>query len=154
MKIQSRRAMTITALAAATGAATLGSMALAQSSQEGQSGRLQEIKVEARKPKLILVKFHADWCPICRALEPAWEDANERMAADDILFVRLDRTDKRTSRQSAFHMATLGIPEAWRTYSRQNGLMVLFDTETGEKLEVFSGRTAGESVAEKIREYL
>lgn len=151
MKIHPRRAMTFAALAAMTGAATLGSMALAQSGQDVQA---QEIKVEIRKPKLILVKFHADWCPICRALEPAWEDANERMAADDILFVRLDRTDKRTSRQSAFHMAALGMPQAWEKYSRQNGQMVLFDTETGKELAVFSGRTAGESVAEGIREHL
>lgn len=149
-----RRAITIAALVAVAGAATLGSMAMAQSSHEAQSAEKQEIKVEARKPKVILVKFHADWCPICRALEPAWEDANEAIVADDILFVRLDRTNKKTSRQSAFHMATLGIPDAWEKYSKQNGLMVLFDTETGKELEVFSGRTAGESVAEKIREHL
>ncbi len=151
MPIRRRFAVTTAALVAIAGAATVGSMALAQSNQTGQS---QEIMVEARKPKLMLVKFHADWCPKCKALETPWAAATQDMVADDILFVRLDRTDKKTSRQSAFHMAALGMPEAWAKYSRQNGLMVLFDTETGEELHVFSGASADKSVTEAIRKHL
>ncbi|MEO1009198.1 MAG: thioredoxin domain-containing protein [Planctomycetota bacterium] len=142
-------------IAAAAGLAALAAVltpaALAQMSTQDQA---QEVKVELRKPKVTLIKMHADWCPFCRALEGPWEAAQRDLVGEDILFVRLDRTDKATSRQSAFHLAALDLESIWTEYGNKTGTMVLVDTESGKVLKAFNGRTAGSSVTADIREHL
>lgn len=150
MPIRHRLAVTATAIAA-LGAATVGSLAIAQSNQMGQT---QELKVEARKPKLTLVKVHADWCPACKAAETPWAAAQKELVADDILFVRVNRTDNATSRQAAFHLATLDLANVWREFGNKTGQVVLVETATGKVLETFNGRTAGSSFTDAIRKHL
>jgi len=147
----------IRTLATAASLLALASAALvtpAAIGQVGVSGQTKQVTVEAREPKLILVKLHADWCPYCKALEKPWAAAKEELVADDILFVRLNRSDKAQSRQAAFHLAALGLEDAWKEYGNKTGLMVLFDTATGQAVEVFNGRSAGDSVTEAIRDHL
>lgn len=96
--------------------------------------------VAAPKAELILVKYHADWCPNCNAMLPVWEQAKFQHAKEDsrVLFVKLDKTDKDDARQAELLSTELGLTEAWKSYGKRTGVMVLFNAQTHEVVREFT----------------
>ncbi|MEM7755511.1 MAG: thioredoxin domain-containing protein [Planctomycetota bacterium] len=136
----SRRAVGVSLVCAlaglGVGVATSGASATSQPSAS---------EAGARAPELVLVKFHADWCPRCRALDPVFDQVEVDQATSKVLFVRLDKTNKATALQAEYLSTELGLGQHWPEYGRKTGLMVLFDAKTGKVVREFSaGANSGE----------
>ena len=104
----------------------------------------------ARAPKLVLAKFHADWCPHCRVLNPVFDHVQKEQAEGSVLFVRIDRTNKANARQAEFLTAELGLGQHWKKFGKRTGLVVLFDAETGRVVEEFGHSATATDINEAI----
>lgn len=139
--------------AALAGAAVVATAMAATAAVSADRGTAVAALEDGPKAEYMLVKFHADWCPKCRALQPAWDSARSQLADSDanVLFVQLDRTDEARSRQSALLATELDLTEAWNKYRRVNGSMVLFNAKTGEAVKEFSRGTTASDIQNAIR---
>ncbi len=78
-------------------------------------------------PKLLAVRFHADWCAKCSQLAPNYS----KLVADSrdvpVLFVTLDMTDEVTRRQSQYLAGMLGIGQLSKEQGNRVGVIMLVD---------------------------
>jgi thiol-disulfide isomerase/thioredoxin len=90
---------------------------------------------EIEAPKLMVVKFHADWCRICRAMGPVFEDLQNKMDGQNILFVKLDFTNNQTKHQANMLGAALGIAPVLKANYRRTGFILIIDPKTKKVLQ-------------------
>jgi len=90
---------------------------------------------EIEAPKLMVVKFHADWCRICRAMGPVFEDLKNKMDGQNILFVKLDFTNNQTKHQANMLGAALGIAPILKKNYRRTGFILIIDPKTKKVLQ-------------------
>ncbi len=108
---------------------------------------------EVASPKLVVVKFHADWCGKCRAMEGPMTKARLALTEEPVLFVRFDFTDESTARQSEYLASLTGYDSVWETHMRKTGFSILVDADTGNMVAEL--RTPDEAAIESaIREHL
>ena len=81
----------------------------------------------ADAPKLLAVRFHADWCGKCSQLAPNYA----KLVADSrdvpVLFVTLDMTNEVTRRQSHYLAGMLGIGQLSKEQGNRVGVIKLVD---------------------------
>lgn len=101
----------------------------------------------ARSAKVIAIKLHADWCPLCQGMGTLFEDLGKKFDADPVLFVRMDLTDQRGRVQGEYLAAAIGVGGLWKELGegKKTGEVVL--VEVGSKKIV--GRIAGDAGWEK-----
>lgn len=80
----------------------------------------------APAPKLIAVKYHADWCGSCKKMGPVFEDLRDKYDGEPVLFVTLDRTNRTTRSQADFLAASLGIGDSAARHAG-TGFVVVYD---------------------------
>ncbi len=86
--------------------------------------------------RLYVVKIHADWCPRCRHMG----DVLERVAREygnDIRFVVLDVTDRKSTAQAQKTAEALGISDWFREYKTVTSMVALIvppDNRKGPKV--------------------
>lgn len=128
MKVRSR-----TAVAAVLAAATLavGGIAMTSASAAPFSAYAA---APAEAPKIMIVAFHADWCPGCKVLGPKLVDeVLPAVGEKPYLVVKLDQTDK-NSRQAEYMLAALGLGDLWSEHAGKTGFALVVDTETKKVL--------------------
>ncbi|MEO1584679.1 MAG: thioredoxin family protein [Planctomycetota bacterium] len=91
-----------------------------------------ELRAAAAMPKLVVAKFHADWCGKCRAMAEPLDAARRALIEEPVLFVTYDFTDESTSRQAEYLASVLGQSDVWDEYGRRTGFALLINPETGE----------------------
>jgi thiol-disulfide isomerase/thioredoxin len=130
----------------------LAGLGVGLSASDAGATQAQPASVErgAESPQLVLVKFHADWCPHCRVLNPVFDDVQASIADQPVLFVRVDKTDKAKARQAEYLTAELGLGQHWPSYGRRTGLVVLFDADTGKVVEEFNSSSTATEIRESI----
>lgn len=98
---------------------------------------------ELPKPKVIAVFFSAEWCPACKQLAPALEAARKEggFNTKDILFVKLDLTDKASVHQSILLSSALGIVPFVQKQGGSTGYVALLGEDKTTELARFD-RTA------------
>lgn len=98
---------------------------------------------ELPKPKVIAVFFSAEWCPACKQLAPVLEEARKEggFNTKDILFVKLDLTDKATIHQSILLASALGIAPFVQKQGSSTGYVALLGADKTTELARFD-RTA------------
>lgn len=110
--------------------------AQAQSAQSAQS----------TQPKLMIVKFHADWCGSCRAMGPVLEDLTNKLDGTPVLFVELDFTNNTTRHQANLLANALGIGEIVKN-NNATGFLLVIDSKTKEvKAKLTKEQTVKEMV--------
>jgi len=105
-------------------------------------------------PKLIAVKFHADWCRVCRAMGPVFEDLQNKMDGSDVLFIKLDFTNNKTKNQANLLGAELGLANILKRNYRKTGFILVIDAKTKKVLKKLTINDDLLSMETKIRAFL
>ncbi|MDP0500215.1 MAG: thioredoxin domain-containing protein [Verrucomicrobiota bacterium JB022] len=104
-------------------------------------------------PALYAVKIHADWCVVCKRLEPAFEAAQSELKEADVAFLKFDLTSDATQAASQEKARELGL-EALFAQRLPTGIVVVYDPETQEIRQILKVNRSGAQMAEAIRELL
>ncbi len=94
-------------------------------------------------PKIIAVKFHADWCGARKAMRSVFTVLRNKLDGQPVLFVELDLTNATTRHQSILLASALGIGRALKE-KPGTGFILLFD----EQRRVKGKLTARQSLKE------
>ena len=88
----------------------------------------------AEAPALYAVAFHADWCGSCKVLGSNVVKARGKSDLDsqNVLFVKLDLTNKATRDQSSLMASALGIKDFYEENNGKTGFVLLVNSKTGE----------------------
>lgn len=90
-----------------------------------------------KEPKVVAVKFHADWCGSCRKMGTAFEDLRNKFDGKPVLFVNLDKTNISTAHHSELLASALGLKEIYAA-NPGTGFILLVDTKTRKELKKLS----------------
>lgn len=85
--------------------------------------------VQSSEPKLMVVKFHADWCGSCKAMGSVVTDLTNKLDGEPVLFTELDFTNNSTKHQSLLLASALGIEKAL-TDNKGTGFLLVIDTKS------------------------
>lgn len=105
------------------------------------------------QPKLIALKFHADWCGSCKVMGPVFEDLSNKLDGQPVLFYKLDFTNNTTKHQSVMMASALGLGEVLKE-NHGTGFILLIDTKSKKVLQKFTKDDSLKTIAGKINEYL
>ncbi|MEO0512426.1 MAG: thioredoxin family protein [Planctomycetota bacterium] len=106
---------------------------------------------DLRRADVMLVKIHADWCPKCAAQAKNWAAVEpEFLGQQDVLFVKLDITDKQRRAHSELLANELGLGDIWEARSKRTGQMFLVDRETKQIVADFAYTAPSSDVSEAI----
>jgi len=108
-----------------------------------------KMEVTEASPKLMVVKFHADWCGSCKAIQPTLEEVATELDGQPVLFTTLDFTNDATVKQAGFMAAELGLSEAVNT-NQGTGFLLVVDAESGEVKEKLTKTQSVEEMTAKI----
>jgi len=86
-------------------------------------------------PRLIAVKFHADWCGFCKAMGPVFSELQQKHEELPVLYVELDQTTKSRKRQAAFLAKVMGMDQVWKEHGGKTGFILLIDAKTKRVVE-------------------
>lgn len=118
-----------------------------------QTGFSQNLS-KATSPKLLVVKFHADWCKTCRAMGPVFEDLQNKIDGGNVLFVKLDFTNNKTKNQAVLLGAQLGITEILSQNDRRTGFVLVIDAKSKKVLQKLGVDDDVDEMESKIRSFL
>ena len=99
-------------------------------------------------PKLIAVYFWASWCPNCKLLSPVLDQARETGALDhqDVLFVKLDLSDKASIHQSVLLASALGIAPFVQAQGSATGYVAILGPDKKTELKRFDRTNSAEEI--------
>ncbi|MEM9445415.1 MAG: thioredoxin domain-containing protein [Verrucomicrobiota bacterium] len=106
----------------------------------------------AKDPKIIVAKFHADWCGSCKAMEDSLVDLSNKFDGKEVLFVTFDRTNNTTTHHSELLASAMELGEIYDSHAG-TGYVLLIDPKNGnviEKLKGMSTKEMGNSIAAKL----
>ena len=99
------------------------------------SGVLAADGTQACESKPYVVKIHAEWCGICKAIAATWEQLRSEVG-DRATLVTLDVTDRGSVEASIARAEGLGIGEFLKEYRRQTGTVAVIDCKTLEPVSI------------------
>jgi thiol-disulfide isomerase/thioredoxin len=82
-------------------------------------------------PKIIAIKFHADWCGYCKAMGSVFTDLTNKFDGKPVLFVTLDLTNRTTQHQAELLASALGVGDIYQE-NQGTGFIMLVDGQTRE----------------------
>ena len=111
---------------------------------------------ELPKPKLIAVFFSASWCSSCKILGPELDTARQQADLDkkDILFVKLDLSDKASIHQSILLSSALGIAPFVQKQGSSTGYVALLAADKTTELTRFDRSSKAQDISTMIEKNL
>lgn len=111
---------------------------------------------ELPKPELMAVYFYADWCPKCKALSPKLDEARKTSNLDkeNILFVKLDLTNKASIHQSILLAQALGIGDFVQQQGSATGYVAVLDAATKQELTRFDAESSSKQIEDGLKSRL
>jgi len=104
----------------------------------------------AHMPKVIAIKFHADYCGACKKIGRVMPDVIKESGEQPVLFLKMDITNDATAAQAEYHMAALGLTDYWEKYGQRTGYVLLINAQTHELIGKITSKDNAEAMAEKI----
>ncbi len=89
------------------------------------------------KPKLIALKFHADWCGSCKAMGPVFSDLQNKLDGKPVLFYQLDFTNNTTKHQAYLMASALDVDSVVKA-NPGTGFILLIDAKSKKVLQKFT----------------
>ena len=86
-------------------------------------------------PRVIALKFHADWCGSCKAMGSVYEELQEKFDQQPVLWIVLDHTREYNRRQSAYLAAALSLDSVWAEHGGKTGFILLVDAASHEVVD-------------------
>jgi thiol-disulfide isomerase/thioredoxin len=113
------------------------------------------------EPTVKVVNFTANWCPLCRILDPRLHDAVERFENRGAILVNLDQTHL-TQRDDAGQKplverlqqltASHDVAYLWDWYGGHAGIAVIVAADNGEPLTCITSALATDQIADLLQE--
>ena len=107
----------------------------------------------AESPKLIVAKFHADWCASCKAMGEVEKDLENKFDGKSVLFVTFDRTNNSSSHQSELLASGLGLAEVYKA-NQGTGFLLVLDADSKESKARLTRNHDFKEMTEAIEEAL
>jgi len=92
----------------------------------------------ASEPKVIAVKFHADWCGFCKTMGPVFEEMQAKFDQEPVLYVTLDQTRDFDRKQSMYLTHAMGLDGVWEENGGKTGFVLLIDAGTRKVVQKLS----------------
>ena len=92
---------------------------------------MREKGVTLTHPKVLAVKFHADWCGSCKTIEPRFRDLHDKFDGKQVAFVTLDVTNRTKSLQAEMLAARLELDHTWKRPEPDTGFILVIDAQSG-----------------------
>eukprot|EP00752_Nemacystus_decipiens_P015983 g14288.t1 len=102
------------------------------------------------KQDVYVLKFHADWCPKCKSLNPVYEAMVKEFDEKPVGFVILDVTNKETQKQTKEKIKELGLEDIWSKNEGRNGFMMIVDAQSKSSVKVLKAGTTNKQASEAI----
>lgn len=112
-------------------------------------------------PTIKVINFTANWCPVCRMLDPRLGDAVERFENRGAILVNLDQTHL-TRRDDTANTALMerlrqltashNVPYLWDWYGGHAGIAVIVAADNGEPLTCISSALTTNQIADLLQE--
>ena len=102
-----------------------------------------------QSPKVVALKFHADWCGYCKAMGPVFEDLEAKFDGQPILFINLDRTTVTTRNKAQLLASALGFEKIYHENSG-TGFILLVDKKSGNVISKLTSTKTSKEMATEI----
>jgi thiol-disulfide isomerase/thioredoxin len=102
------------------------------------------------KTELIALRMYADWCGMCKALDPKVNQVKEEFKGKGVFFAVFDQTDEFAKEQSALHAKLLGLEHVQKEFEGKTGLLLLIDPKTKEISERITHTITIEDLRKKL----
>jgi len=89
-------------------------------------------------PKIIAVKFHADWCGYCKAMGDVYEEMQAKFDRQPVLWITLDQTREHDRTQAQYLAHAMGMKDIWSEHGGKTGFILLVNAETGQVIETLT----------------
>ena len=103
---------------------------------------------ELPKPNYIAVYFYADWCGNCKILSPRIKQVENQnnLKKQNVVFVKLDLTDKPRVHQSILLAQALGVGDFLKAQGSKTGYLAVLDSENKQELKRFTSEDSLETI--------
>ena len=85
-------------------------------------------------PKILAVKFHADWCGSCKTITPLFKDLENKFDGKKVLFINLDFTNQTKKNHSLLLASGLNIQKIVKK-NQGTGFVLLIDSKNKKVLK-------------------
>lgn len=108
-----------------------------------------------------VINFTANWCPVCRMLDPRLHDAVERFEDRGAILVNLDQTRLSRRNETAsdalmerLHQLTAShnVAYLWDWYGGHAGIAVIVAADNGEPLTCITSALSTNQIADLLQE--
>ena len=106
------------------------------------------------EPEVVGVLMYADWCGLCKVLEPKLEAVKQEFQDQPILFTRFDLTDEYTISQSARYAALLGLGDLFVENRNDTGYMELVEWPSRRVLATLNSQMSPEEIRAALNSVL
>ncbi len=127
------------------------SLVLAAGVAAAQATRQTTTAPDARKPSLIVLSFHADWCKACETLGPKIKAIRTSVSDEPVLFVTLDLTSESSRKQAALLAGALDLGTAWTRSCMRTGQALLVSGRLGEVIATLASDDEPDEFVHAIR---
>ena len=121
-----------------------------------KSGYMTEEKMASKagnelssSPKLLVIKFHADWCGSCKALGPVLTDLTNKLDGKPVLFTELDFTNQSKKHQALLLASALGVDKIVAK-NPGTGFLLVVDSKTKKVKATLNKKHSVKEMAEII----
>lgn len=107
----------------------------------------------ATTPKILAVKFHADWCGSCKKLTPLFKDLENKFDGKNVLFVNLDFTNQTRKNRSLLLASGLNIGHIVEK-NKGTGFVLLIDGKDKKILQKLTKKDAFKKMSASILSHI
>jgi len=103
--------------------------------------------------KLLLVKYHADWCGSCKEIEPKITKLNSRLKGKPIKYIALDLTNKASTKNAKTLASNYGISDLIAE-KQKTGYVAIIDANSKKILGKLYKTQSVEEMQQQINKLL